>query len=305
MNHAEIEELLGAYALDATTAEERAQVEAHLAECPSCRAEVTAHLEVAALLGTAGTGAPTGLWEKIAASLASQPGGAQAEAPEPPALPPPVTGAVSIHRAPAGAPAPPAQAVPAPAQAVAAPAPPAQAPPAQAVPAPAPAPLRPRAGRRLASVVSAVAIAAAALVVLGIELGRLHSQVQTLKSQVAAQDLKGSEVAANAAPHVTVDLALANRQPAATVVVTPSGGAYWEWSSLRNLPASQTYQLWGLVRGKPVSLALVGAKPDTISFFRLQPQATVLMVTAEPEGGVPSPTTPVLAQGAVPPSALS
>ncbi|HUB71558.1 MAG TPA: anti-sigma factor, partial [Acidimicrobiales bacterium] len=231
---------------------------------------------------------PTGLWEKIAASVASEPGGAHAEAPEPPALPPPVTGVVSIHRAPAGAPAPPAQ-----------------APPAQAVPAPAPAPLRPRAGRRLASLVSVVAIAAAALVVLGIEVGRLHSQVQTLKSQVAAQDLKGSEVAANAAPHVTVDLALANRQPAATVVVTPSGGAYWEWSSLRNLPASQTYQLWGLVRGKPVSLALVGAKPDTISFFRLQPQATVLMVTAEPEGGVPSPTTPVLAQGAVPPSALS
>ena len=40
--HQEIEELLGAYALDAVDDDERDLVEAHLAGCPRCRAEVAA-----------------------------------------------------------------------------------------------------------------------------------------------------------------------------------------------------------------------------------------------------------------------
>ena len=48
---ADIELLLGAYALHATEPGESLEIEAHLAECPRCRAEVAAHLEMAALLG--------------------------------------------------------------------------------------------------------------------------------------------------------------------------------------------------------------------------------------------------------------
>jgi anti-sigma-K factor RskA len=74
MSHDEIEELLGAYALDAVDADEARLVEDHLAECPRCRAEVAEHREVAALLVT-GTSAPVpeGVWDRIAADLGDTP----------------------------------------------------------------------------------------------------------------------------------------------------------------------------------------------------------------------------------------
>ena len=64
----EIEELLGAYALDAVNAEEATAVEVHLTTCPRCRAELDAYREMAAALGntvirslpTCGTGSPSG-----------------------------------------------------------------------------------------------------------------------------------------------------------------------------------------------------------------------------------------------------
>lgn len=69
MDHPEIESLLGAYALDAVSSGEAAEIEAHLVTCPRCRAEVAAHREVAALLGGSGSEAPAGIWDKIAAEL--------------------------------------------------------------------------------------------------------------------------------------------------------------------------------------------------------------------------------------------
>lgn len=71
--HDEIGELLGAYALNAVDADERAMIDAHLLECPQCRAEVNDHREVAALLGNAGGDAPEGLWARIASTLDEAP----------------------------------------------------------------------------------------------------------------------------------------------------------------------------------------------------------------------------------------
>src|SRR5262245_52081849 len=65
----EIEELLGAYALDAVSPEERAVVEQYLATHPRARAEVVQHQEVATLLAFTGASAPDGLWDRIAAEL--------------------------------------------------------------------------------------------------------------------------------------------------------------------------------------------------------------------------------------------
>lgn len=71
--HDEIAELLGAYALDAVDDDERLAVEAHLAECPRCAAEVTDHREVAAMLAFSGAPAPEGVWTKIVSSLEESP----------------------------------------------------------------------------------------------------------------------------------------------------------------------------------------------------------------------------------------
>lgn len=73
MRHHQIEELLGAYALDALEPDEADAVELHLRDCPRCRAEVSGHREVAALLGFGGGEAPPGVWDKIQASLQEAP----------------------------------------------------------------------------------------------------------------------------------------------------------------------------------------------------------------------------------------
>lgn len=71
--HDDIAELLGAYALNAVDPDERALVDAHLADCPRCRAELHDHLEVAAMLGNSGGDAPDGLWDRIASTLEESP----------------------------------------------------------------------------------------------------------------------------------------------------------------------------------------------------------------------------------------
>lgn len=69
MTHAEMEELLGAYAIDAVDADEAAAIDAHLPYCPKCRAEVAELREVAALLAHSGAAAPEGVWDRISSSI--------------------------------------------------------------------------------------------------------------------------------------------------------------------------------------------------------------------------------------------
>lgn len=71
--HQEIQELLGAFALDAVDGDERDVIEAHLAGCPRCRAEVEGHRETAALLAHSGERAPEAVWDRIATALDEAP----------------------------------------------------------------------------------------------------------------------------------------------------------------------------------------------------------------------------------------
>lgn len=72
-DHNEMQELVGAYALDALEPDEIEALELHLSECPRCRAELRDHRETAAMLAHAGTAAPDGLWDKIASGLEEAP----------------------------------------------------------------------------------------------------------------------------------------------------------------------------------------------------------------------------------------
>ena len=73
MTHEEASELLAVFALDAVDSDEHEQIEAHLAECPRCRAELDAHREVAAALGNSVEPLPEGLWSSIASRLPPRP----------------------------------------------------------------------------------------------------------------------------------------------------------------------------------------------------------------------------------------
>ncbi|MCU1397795.1 MAG: hypothetical protein JWN62_904 [Acidimicrobiales bacterium] len=68
-NPFDMDELLGAYALDAVSEEERRAVEDYLLANPRARAEVQEHREVATMLAWSGMDAPEGLWDRIAGNL--------------------------------------------------------------------------------------------------------------------------------------------------------------------------------------------------------------------------------------------
>jgi len=65
----DLDELLGAYALDAVDADERRRVEDYLEVNPRAAAEVEAHREVATMLAFTGMDAPDDLWNRIAGEI--------------------------------------------------------------------------------------------------------------------------------------------------------------------------------------------------------------------------------------------
>jgi anti-sigma-K factor RskA len=68
----QLDELLGAYALDAIGADERRRVEDYLEINPRAAAEVQAHREVATMLAFTGMDAPEDLWGRIAGEIGEQ-----------------------------------------------------------------------------------------------------------------------------------------------------------------------------------------------------------------------------------------
>lgn len=268
MTHAEIEELLGAYALDAVEPGEARVVEDHLQECPRCRAELAAHREVAGLLGNAGGEAPAGLWERISGELSLE----HALQPEPPVLGPvrlEVPGARGAGEL-AGANAP-----------LAAPS---------------------RRVRRLpaASLALGGLAAALALVVglLSVKVSNLDTQVTDIRSAVATNGVAQQAALAVANPeHRSVELRSAGRSPRALLVALPDGQAYWITTGpMPELPADQTYQLWAAVAGRIVSIGLLGRAPSDVP-VQVTTNMTKFMVTAEPLGGTTRPTSAVVVAG--------
>jgi anti-sigma factor RsiW len=69
----ELDELLGAYALDAVDPDERRRVEDYLAVNPRAAAEVQEHREVATMLAFTGMDAPEDLWSRIERELEESP----------------------------------------------------------------------------------------------------------------------------------------------------------------------------------------------------------------------------------------
>lgn len=73
INHEEITKSLGAYALDATSDDERLAIAEHLDRCEICRNEVTEHFEIVSLLVGDGEPVPEGLWSRIVNKLEEEP----------------------------------------------------------------------------------------------------------------------------------------------------------------------------------------------------------------------------------------
>ncbi len=159
---------------------------------------------------------------------------------------------------------------------------------------------RPRRRRATVATLGALAVAAAAVaVVLGIGLVQADNRVSGL--QAAASHQTSAVTAALRTPgHRLVDLDTAAHGQLAQFVVVPDGRGYMVSSDLPPLSGAQTYQLWGIVGSKPVSLGLLGAAPRQAIFTMAgTKRPSRLSITAEPSGGSVVPTSPILATGTV------
>jgi hypothetical protein len=72
-------------------------------------------------------------------------------------------------------------------------------------------------------------------------------------------------------------------------VILPDGTSFLGPTNLPGLPADQTYQLWGVVGGENISLAVVGAAP-AYQPFSTPASVGARAVTIERAGGVIAPT---------------
>jgi anti-sigma factor RsiW len=145
-----------------------------------------------------------------------------------------------------------------------------------------------------------VAGAVAAVIVLAVSVANLNSDVSNLQNQATSNSLqKAADSALGSKGHQVVELRAPSGTALAQAVITTDGTAYLIPENLSPLGTGSTYQLWAESRGQPVSLGVLGQSPG-IAAFRVERGMTTLMLTAEPTGGVPAPTSAVLASGGVP-----
>jgi anti-sigma factor RsiW len=226
-----LNELLGAYALDAVDDDERRSVEEYLRVSPAAAAEVRQHREVASMLAWTAAPAPAGLWERIAGSL-------EAESPPQPSG--------ELAR------------------------------------------VLPMSGRRRRVLTTAAVwvASAAAAAVLAVVAVRAVDGNTSLEPLAAAFDEARAD-----RESLTTTLVSETGPAKATAVVDASGHGYIDATALPALASGETYQLWGVIDDKVISLGVLGRNPD-IEPFAVDGNLTTLVITRELAGAVVSNGNP-------------
>jgi anti-sigma factor RsiW len=264
----DIEELLGAYALDAVEPDEAEEIEAHLVTCPRCRAELAEHREVVGLFAYSGQSAPPGLWDRITAGMQETPPELRLDRIRASMVTPdegrdgPLAPVVSMgSRRAAGTTA--------------------------------------RRSIRARAFVALASAAAVIVAVLGVALVHTqhradqHSAVPTLADVHAALAQKGSR---------KVVLTSSSGGARLDAVVTPSGVSYLYDPDLTPLGSDHTYQIWGFVGKEQISYGLLGTDPSSVVRFDAGAGVRALAVTEEVATGVVvSHNAPVVSGAVTPP----
>jgi anti-sigma factor RsiW len=257
LNHSEVMDLLGAYALDAVDGSERDAIERHLQDCVQCRREVAEHREVASMLASGWLPAPEGVWDRIAGALEETP---------PPLRMPSARSAASLA-APTPAEPPPAS-------------PPDGPPPAQ----PGVVSLDEERRRRrpmgpMARAVAAVGIAASVAVVAVVGLN-------SLAPDDGSTDVADVAAAAARRPDArNVVMRSPDGRLTADAVVLPDGTGYVLDANLPELPPHRTYQLWAVVGQNKISIGVLGRDVGPVA-FRAAADVSAFAITNEVAGGV-------------------
>jgi anti-sigma-K factor RskA len=147
---------------------------------------------------------------------------------------------------------------------------------------------------------SLAAAAAAVAVVLAVSLANVNGHVSRLQKALALASRSEVHAALAVPQHRLVNLDGADHVELAQFVVLPDGRGYLVKSSMPKLTGNETYQLWGIINDKAISIGLMGRSPGDVTFtVSGSPRPSRLAVTVEPSGGTSTPTTPSVASGLV------
>ena len=151
---------------------------------------------------------------------------------------------------------------------------------------------------RFASAASVAVGTAALATVLGISLANANNQVAHLQGAIAESAHAQIVAAMETQGHTFVTLTNVRHRQVAQFVLLPNGRGYLVTSKLPALPASETYQLWGVINSKTISLGLLGRAPHLATFTSAGASRPYqLGVTVEAAGGARQPHGPMLATG--------
>jgi len=157
--------------------------------------------------------------------------------------------------------------------------------------------------RRMLPVRPVAALAATAAAVIGLLGVQLQMQDDRIDRLSPAIERRGLDEAVSAAlfdrASRKVELVSDNGDLFAKAVVQRDGRGYLVRHNLPDLADDMTYQLWGLVDDHTVSLGVLGTSPAVIP-FTADADVSVLAVTAEPAGGVPTTTNAPVVRGFMP-----
>ena len=148
----------------------------------------------------------------------------------------------------------------------------------------------PRSSWALRATIAVAAVAVVLALIAGAQVSRLQSRVDHLSALSQQSGITQAAQAALLDPSATriaLTASTSASPSAAELVVLPSGSSFLINRHLTSLSSAQTYQLWGVVGGRTISLGVLGNHPTTVA-FTLDPSARVseVAITAERSGGV-------------------
>jgi Anti-sigma-K factor rskA/Putative zinc-finger len=136
----------------------------------------------------------------------------------------------------------------------------------------------------------AFAVAAASIIGLGVEVVRLDRRTSPSVALPAVVKSAMGDPSAR-----VVNLRSASGNQTVDAVLLPNGQGYITQANLAKLPAGRTYQLWGLLDGRLISVGVLGPNPG-LAAFRADGTVTELAITDEMVPGViATQQTPVVA----------
>ncbi len=154
----------------------------------------------------------------------------------------------------------------------------------------------PRRSVPLRAAAAMVAIAAAVIALLGVQVSQLNGKTDQLDVALRRQGLdQAAQSALFDESARKVDLRSEDGATFAKAVLRDNGEAYLVGNNLPKLPDDQTYQLWAVVGNRTVSIGVLGPEPGVSPFKVAGAGVSALAVTAEQSGGVVvSAKTPVV-----------